>query len=67
MTYPAPTKVASAWDRVLLDCGCRDIYYCPSGDDLECPRHGGFDTCCARTDEHIPVRPYLLPRPKFER
>ncbi|WP_035956211.1 hypothetical protein [Parafrankia sp. EUN1f] len=44
-----------AWTRVVLDCGCPDLYYCAAGDDIECPCHGGFDTCCDRQDEHIPV------------
>lgn len=44
-----------AWTRVAIDCGCPDMYYCAASDDIECPRHSGFDTCCDRQDEHIPV------------
>lgn len=33
---------------------CPDVYYCPAAGELECPRHGGFTTCCERPDAHIP-------------
>ena len=49
-------KIAAARERLVMDCGCPDIYYCPSGDDIECPRHSGFDVCCDRPEEHVPVR-----------
>jgi len=42
-----------------LSCGCPDIYYCPASGDTECPRHGGFDTCCDRISEHVPVHARL--------
>jgi hypothetical protein len=48
--------IAAAWRRVSGDCGCADIYYCPASDAIECPRHGGFDTCCNRVAAHLPVR-----------
>ena len=47
--------IAAARER-LLDCGCADIYYCPQSDDIECPRHSGFDVCCDRLDLHVAVR-----------
>jgi len=49
-------QVEAAWARVAHDCGCDDIYYCPTSNDIECPRHSGFDTCCAHPDKHIQVR-----------
>lgn len=49
-------KVAAAWKRVVADCGCPDVYYCPQVDDIECPRHSGFTTCCASPAAHISVR-----------
>lgn len=53
--------IASAWTRVVFDRGCSDIYFCPASDDIECSRHGGFDICCDRTDEHVPVQmPQML-------
>jgi hypothetical protein len=48
-----PEVVSAAWARVVYDCGCPDLYYCPQSHNIECPRHGGFDTCCARPDEHV--------------
>lgn len=60
-------QLADAWQRVLYDCGCRDVFYCPSGDDVECPRHSGFDVCCGRPDRHLPVPAALRerdPRPQ---
>jgi hypothetical protein len=51
---------------VVYDCRCPDMYYCPAGEEVECPRHSGFDICCDRLDEHIPVPPDLRegdPRP----
>ncbi|MFE0490183.1 hypothetical protein [Streptomyces griseoaurantiacus] len=33
---------------------CPDAFLCLSGTpEIECPRHGGFDVCCARPDLHI--------------
>ena len=52
----APREVIeAAWARVVCDCGCPDIYYCPASVDVECPRHGGFDVCCDRPEDHVPV------------
>lgn len=38
---------------------CPDAYYCPddagTGGETECPRHGGFDVCCAHPERHIPM------------
>ena len=34
---------------------CPDAFYCPAGGETECPRHGGFDICCARPDQHVPM------------
>lgn len=40
--------------RQLQDtCTHPDIYYCPTGDDFECPTCGGFDVCCSRPERHI--------------
>ena len=47
--------IEAAWLRSVSDCGCPDVYYCPASDGVECPRHGGFGTCCDRTDNHIAV------------
>jgi hypothetical protein len=49
-------KVAAAWQRIASDCGYPDLYYCPQADEIECPRHGGFTTCCAQPSAHISVR-----------
>jgi hypothetical protein len=38
------------------DCGCPDVYYCPTTYETECPRHGGFDVCCDHPEVHIPGR-----------
>lgn len=43
----------------IWDCGCPDIYYCPAGGEMECPRHSGFTVCCSAPEDHVPVRPYL--------
>ena len=50
------SEIEAAWARVVYDCGCQDLYYCPNSVDIECPRHSGFTTCCARPDRHVPVR-----------
>lgn len=34
---------------------CPDAYYCPVAGETECPRHGGFDVCCDRVREHVPM------------
>ncbi|MEV7675149.1 hypothetical protein [Streptomyces sp. NPDC088752] len=31
---------------------CPDAYQCDG--EIECDRHGGFDVCCDRPEEHIP-------------
>jgi hypothetical protein len=49
-------EIAAAWQRVVFDCGCPDLYYCPQASDIECPRHGGFATCCAHPSGHVSVR-----------
>lgn len=54
--WAADDRIAAAWKRVVHDCGCPDIYYCPTSDDIECPRHSGFTVCCDRRDKHIAVR-----------
>lgn len=62
----ADEAIESAWDRVAYDCGCPDLYYCPNSNDVECPRHSGFDVCCDGVEQHVPVRPDLRtarPRP----
>lgn len=59
-------SVAAAWSRVVFDCGCADIYYCPAADEVECPRHGGFSACCNRQNDHVEVPAELRwgdPRP----
>ncbi len=50
-----PEVIASAWDGVVYDCGCPDMYYCPTGGEVECPRHSRFDVCCDRPKGHVPV------------
>jgi hypothetical protein len=32
---------------------CPDAFYCPTAGETECPRHGGFDVCCAHPARHI--------------
>jgi len=34
---------------------CPDAFLCLNDEvpEIECPRHGGFDVCCARPDLHI--------------
>lgn len=61
--------VERAWAEVAQDCGCPDVYYCPSGGEVECPRHGGFDTCCAHPGAHRPLPSDLRcrdPRPSID-
>ncbi|HEY5202057.1 MAG TPA: hypothetical protein VIJ31_14240 [Acidothermaceae bacterium] len=55
-TGDVAVKIAAAWERVVFDCGCPDLYYCPDADEIECPRHSGFDTCCAAPGDHVGVR-----------
>lgn len=60
------SKIRTAWNRLRYrtlafpepDFGteptcCPDAYWCPMYGEIECPRHGGFDICCARPDAHI--------------
>lgn len=47
--------IAAAWTRVVNNCGCGDLYFCPTAGDIECPRHSGFTTCCNRPRRHLPV------------
>jgi hypothetical protein len=49
-------QTAEAWTRVKWDCGCPDVFFCPSAEEIECPRHSGFDVCCERPDLHVAVR-----------
>ena len=49
-------QIDAARGRGVNDCGCPDIYYCPSSDGIERPRHSGFSVCCDRLDLHVPVR-----------
>jgi hypothetical protein len=49
-------RIATAWRRVVSDCGCGDLYCCPASDEIECQRHGGFDVCCNKIALHVPVR-----------
>jgi len=53
---PLNAAISAAWARLSNDCGCPDIYYCPVSDEIECPRHSGFTTCCDRIGEHVTVR-----------
>jgi hypothetical protein len=53
---PTQDDIAAAWARVVDDCGCPDVYFCASSWDIECPRHGGFDTCCDAMERHVPAR-----------
>lgn len=32
-----------------------NLWHCPTSGDVECGTHGGFDTCCDRTDLHQPI------------
>ena len=50
-----PELIESAWERVAFDCGCPDLYFCPTSEDIECPHHSGFDVCCNQTEAHVPV------------
>ena len=34
---------------------CPDAYYCPAGAETECPRHEGFEVCCDKPGQHIPM------------
>lgn len=56
MSIPQIWQIAVAWEGVASDCGCPDLYYCPSSQDIECPRHSGFKVCCDRPDAHVSVR-----------
>ena len=47
--------IEATWGRVVFDCRCPDIYYCPASLDVECPRHSTFDVCYDGLDEHVPV------------
>jgi hypothetical protein len=33
---------------------CPDAYWCQAAQEVECPRHGGFDVCCDQTESHAP-------------
>lgn len=46
----------SAWSRLVADCGCPDIFYCPGADEIECSQHSGLDVCCDSPKDHIPAR-----------
>ena len=48
--------IEAAWREVVWDCGCPDVYFCPTSMQIECPRHSGFDVCCDRIDDHLAVR-----------
>ncbi|KPM57102.1 hypothetical protein ACG83_04825 [Frankia sp. R43] len=51
----APEFTVDSVVEALVVLRASDLYYRAAGDDIVCPRHGGFDTCCDRQDEHIPV------------
>lgn len=34
---------------------CVRVYWCPNAMEFECPKHGGFDVCCADESRHIPL------------
>lgn len=61
------TRIAAAWERLFANCGCPNRYYCPHSDDIECPRHSGFDTCCNHPRRHIPVTAPTPPAPPAPR
>jgi hypothetical protein len=66
MVHQEVGAIIVAWQRILTDCGCPDMFYCPTTDDVECPRHGGFSVCCDGEDLHVPVPTNLRladPRP----
>src|SRR5690606_41232635 len=43
----------------FYDCGCPDLYFCPTSQEVECPRHSGFDICCDNIACPIPVRAHI--------
>ena len=49
-----------AFGAEIWDCGCTDIYFCPTSKEMECPRHSGFAVCCAAPEAHILVRPLAV-------
>lgn len=36
-------------------CCASEIYWCPRVGRMECPTHGGFDTCCDHPERHTPL------------
>jgi hypothetical protein len=52
----ADGAIANAWSRVVWDCGCPDIYYCPMADEVECPRHSSLGACCDRAEDQVAAR-----------
>jgi hypothetical protein len=32
-----------------------DLYFCPAVAEVESAMHGGFDVCCDRPEQHIPL------------
>jgi hypothetical protein len=33
----------------------RDLYFCPSAEEVESATHGGFDQCCGKAELHVPL------------
>ncbi|WP_433379516.1 hypothetical protein [Streptosporangium sp. CA-115845] len=53
-TEPPPTLFLPPPAAAQGGC-CPDVYFCPTSGDVEYPRHGGFDVCCAWPGAHRPV------------
>lgn len=49
-------RIHAARVRVVWDCTCPDVYFCAESNEVECPRHSGFVTCCDRVEEHVALR-----------
>jgi hypothetical protein len=39
---------------------CSKPYWCPTVDEIECPTHGGFSTCCHAPELHEPLYPGIV-------
>ena len=35
---------------------CDDMYWCPTANDWECAKHGGFDVCCNKPQLHKRIK-----------
>jgi hypothetical protein len=32
------------------------MHYCPTGNNIDCPQHSGFDICFSHPQEHLKLR-----------